>query len=69
MFVKWLTYFGGSACLNVSISDLQRRLFGLRPFNVCFYWLDATTADSRPASLFKAECQGVMRDLVVKFRI
>lgn len=41
----------------------------MRPFNVCFYWLDAAAADSRPARLFKAECQGVMRDLVVKFKI
>lgn len=37
--------------------------------NVCFCLLDVTAADSRPVHLPEAECQGIMRHLVVKFRI
>lgn len=54
------------ACLNMCVTNLQWRL---RFFNVCFHWLDVTAADSRPAHLPKAECQSIMRYLVVKFRI
>lgn len=46
-----------------------RGVCGLRFFNVCFHWLDVTAADSRPVHLPQAECQGIMRRLVVKFRI
>lgn len=38
-------------------------------FNVRFRRLDVTAADSRPVHLPKAVCQGIMRHLVVKFRI
>lgn len=38
-------------------------------FNVYFRRLDVTAADSGPVHLPEAECQGVMRHLVVKFRI
>lgn len=58
------------ACLNTCVTNLRLGPFSsLRLLNVCFRWLDATAADSRPVHLPEAECQGIMRHLVVKFRI
>lgn len=37
--------------------------------NVCSHWLDVTVDDSGPVLFPEAECQGVIRHLVVKFGI
>lgn len=60
---------GVRACLNMCVTNLWRRLCSSGFFNVCFHWLDVTATDSRPVHLPEAECQGIMRHLVVKFRI